>query len=157
MITEEVRKKIWKVAFPLCAIAVAFGLALIPVYVWGHHLEFKAKEHESLYAAILLSIILAPIFEELWARGPVYILVKGRAPILLTFLVVVFWSGAAWGSIHLTNFDNGLPSFWLYYVLIFWIQGIIIGLLVFVTKSLWPSIVLHSAWNTYVIFLPPLF
>jgi len=157
VIAEKVRKKIWKVAFPLCAIAVAFGLALIPAYIWGGHLELKAKEPQSLYDKILLGIILMPIIEELMARGPVYILVKGRAPILLTFLVVVFWSGAMWGSIHLTNFDNGLPSFWPYYVLIFWIQGIIIGLLVFVTKSLWPSIVLHSAWNTYVIFLPHIF
>ena len=149
MIAEEVRKKIWKVAFPLLAIAVACFVKRIPFYIWGHHIEFDPSMSAPmpLYYKLILGVLIAPIFEEALFRGPIYVLVKSKVHILLLLVAIVFWSGAMFGFSHLTNFEEALPSFWPYYVLILGLHGLVYGLLVLITKSIWPSVVLHMLAN----------
>lgn len=110
-----------------------------------------------IISRILMGAVMAPVVEEFIFRGPVYLATKIKDSVnkriywLIILSLILFWSGLAFGLLHLTNFDGALPAnIWLYVVAIVW-DGLIWGFLTLTTKSLLPSIAVHSINNLIAI------
>ena len=101
--------------------------------------EFMVGIARTYRSAALLSVALivaAPAFEEICFRGFLYAGMKrcwlgSAGAIVLTSLV--------WASIHIQYdlFDIG----------VIFVSGLLLGVVRWRTKSLWPCLALHAAWN----------
>ena len=96
-----------------------------------------------------LTCVVGPIAEETFFRGPVLLILVNEGVIVA--LVAALFFGVLFGLIHRLNkreYEDGekIACPWLVvYQVMF--GGVLLGLLVIVTSSLFPAIIFHSLWN----------
>ena len=98
-----------------------------------------------LVFTVALAVVLAPLLEEALFRGVIlHGLARRRGP-----GSAVLWTAAFFAFFHFYNPWQIVPTFFL---------GLLLGWVVLTTRSLWSSIVLHSAFNglSLVVFGLPL-
>jgi membrane protease YdiL (CAAX protease family) len=117
---------------------------LLAAYFWfAEHLGFpiqssqEQQPHLSMWLIVVLSCVVAPIFEELCFRG--YILGKLTRALGPTDALVI--QAALFSVLHLA------PVIFVSHFL----MGLAFGYLARATKSLYPPMALHAAWNSLVI------
>ena len=102
--------------------------------------DFISHGYLSLIIALLSIAVFVPVMEELMFRGFVLDLASeayGR-------WAAIFISAILFALIHPLYILTVLNAFW---------AGLIYGYLRICTNSLWPSILLHSFWNSHIILL----
>ena len=102
--------------------------------------DFISHGYLSLIIALLSIAIFVPVMEELMFRGFVLDLASeayGR-------WAAIFISAILFALIHPLYILTVLNAFW---------AGLVYGYLRICTNSLWPSILLHSLWNSHIILL----
>jgi membrane protease YdiL (CAAX protease family) len=87
-----------------------------------------------LVLTVAVAVVMAPVLEEALFRGLIlHGLARRRGPRSATL-----WTAAFFAFFHFYNPWQIIPTFFL---------GLLLGWVVLVTRSLWSSIVLHSAFN----------
>lgn len=115
--------------------------------------EFEALQRDllrisgptDLVFTVALAVVVAPLLEEALFRGVIlHGLARRRGP-----GAAVLWTAAFFAFFHFYNPWQIVPTFFL---------GLLLGWVVLTTRSLWSSIVLHSAFNglSLVVFGLPL-
>jgi membrane protease YdiL (CAAX protease family) len=134
---------LWPLALVLAGSVTVFS----EVYFIVQHLVPVPPEFEALLRDLLqiegtadlvftvaLAVVLAPVLEEALFRGLIlHGLARRRGPRSATL-----WTAAFFAFFHFYNPWQIVPTFLL---------GLLLGWVVLVTRSLWSSIVLHSAFN----------
>jgi membrane protease YdiL (CAAX protease family) len=134
---------LWPLALVLAGSVTVFS----EIYVVVQHLVPVPPEFEALLRDLLqidgkidlvftvaVAVVLAPILEEALFRGLIlHGLARRRGPRSATL-----WTAAFFAFFHFYNPWQIIPTFFL---------GLLLGWVVLVTRSLWSSIVLHSAFN----------
>ena len=98
----------------------------------------ELEPHMPMALLIILSCVVAPVAEELGFRG--YMLGKLERALGPTDAMVI--QAALFSVLHLSPM-----SFVSHFVI-----GLALGHLAFATKSLYPSMAVHAAWNALAIF-----
>ena len=134
---------LWPLALVLAGSVTVFS----EIYVIVQHLVPVPPEFEALLRDLLqidgtadlvltvaVAVVLAPVLEEALFRGLIlHGLARRRGPRSATL-----WTAAFFAFFHFYNPWQIIPTFFL---------GLLLGWVVLVTRSLWSSIVLHSAFN----------
>lgn len=134
---------LWPLALVLAGSVTVFS----EIYVIVQHLVPVPPEFEALLRDLLqidgtadlvftvaVAVVLAPVLEEALFRGVIlHGLARRRGPRSATL-----WTAAFFAFFHFYNPWQIVPTFFL---------GLLLGWVVLVTRSLWSSIVLHSAFN----------
>ena len=134
---------LWPLALVLAGSVTVFS----EVYFIVQHLVPVPPEFEALLRDLLqidgtadlvltvaVAVVLAPVLEEALFRGLIlHGLARRRGPRSATL-----WTAAFFAFFHFYNPWQIVPTFLL---------GLLLGWVVLVTRSLWSSIVLHSAFN----------
>ena len=134
---------LWPLALVLAGSVTVFS----EIYVIVQHLVPVPPEFETLLRDLLqidgtadlvftvaVAVVLAPVLEEALFRGLIlHGLARRRGPRSATL-----WTAAFFAFFHFYNPWQIIPTFFL---------GLLLGWVVLVTRSLWSSIVLHSAFN----------
>ena len=102
--------------------------------------DFISHGYLSLIIALLSIAVFVPVMEELMFRG----FVLDLASEAYGKWAAIFISAILFALIHPLYILNVLNAFW---------AGLIYGYLRICTNSLWPSILLHSLWNSHIILL----
>lgn len=98
-------------------------------YGWGQFYRF-----------LTYSILKDVLFEEAWARGPVWLLINSKIKNRTLFSsIALIVLGGLWAKTHV--------FLWPVYII-----GMIWGVAVIRTRSLWPAFVCHSAANLFIYF-----
>ncbi|MCX6764350.1 MAG: CPBP family intramembrane metalloprotease [Candidatus Nealsonbacteria bacterium] len=106
---------------------------------------------------VLEVIILAPLLEELFFRGPIFWFFKGLS--LTSLLMVLFWSGIIFGVPHGIIIDKNrwkiLPNRIriIKTIIVTAFLGILLGILVILTNSLLAAMILHAMLNSFAVFV----
>jgi membrane protease YdiL (CAAX protease family) len=119
------------------AIAVGLGYALPSLYL-DETLPYKA-EGKTLAFVLLDLAVVTPIVEELVFRGVVFTGLRGVFPKNTAIIV----SGLLFSTIHLafiSFFDHAL-------------FGVILAAVCLRSRSIWPGVLLHAAWNGAIVLL----
>jgi membrane protease YdiL (CAAX protease family) len=94
----------------------------------------KIDDRTDLVLTMAVAVVLAPILEEALFRGVIlHGLARLRGPLSATL-----WTAAFFAFFHFYNPWQIVPTFFL---------GLLLAWVVLTTRSLWASIVLHSAFN----------
>lgn len=157
---ENETKQKWKYTF----LALGVNLIVILIIIWASYIfwdiyfldskiinEFKTKNAIFFYdwgqfrRFSMIFILRDVLYEEAYTRGPVWLLVntKFKNRNLLSSIILIV-----------------LTSFWAKAHVLFWpvfIAGMIWGIIVIKTKSLWPSIVCHSTANIFLYLIIKIF
>jgi membrane protease YdiL (CAAX protease family) len=134
---------LWPLALVLAGAVTVFS----EIYVIVQHLVPVPPEFEALLRDLLevegtadlvftvaVAVVLAPVLEEALFRGLIlHGLARRRGPRSATL-----WTAAFFAFFHFYNPWQIIPTFFL---------GLLLGWVVLATRSLWSSIVLHSAFN----------
>ena len=137
---------------------------LVPLYYLMEPLVSVKKEldykHDTLFMSVILSIILAPIFEEIAFR----LILRRNFPIKYIFSqklwdkifpFLVYASSVIFGFIHLDNYTN--DGFWFYVFSPIIIASQLIGgfVIVFirVRYNFFYGILYHALWNMLATFI----
>jgi membrane protease YdiL (CAAX protease family) len=121
---------------PLALVLAGSVTVFSEIYVVVQHLvpvppEFGTPD---LVFTVAVAVVLAPVLEEALFRGVIlHGLTRRRGARSATF-----WTAAFFAFFHFYNPWQIVPTFFL---------GLLLGWAVLVTRSLWSSIVLHSAFN----------
>jgi membrane protease YdiL (CAAX protease family) len=132
---------------PLALVLAGSVTVFSEIYVVVQHLVPVPPEFEVLLRDLLqidgtadlvftvaVAVVLAPVLEEALFRGVIlHGLTRRRGARSATF-----WTAAFFAFFHFYNPWQIVPTFFL---------GLLLGWAVLVTRSLWSSIVLHSAFN----------
>ena len=136
----------------ICFLAI-FGInALYQLILNALHLKLQTNDQLILqlgkvapftvYGLLLLAVVVAPLCEEVLFRGFLFAGFKGSMPLALAVILSAF----IFAAVH-----NDLPSFPVLFCI-----GILLALLRWRTRSLWPGILLHllnNAWSAISILL----
>jgi membrane protease YdiL (CAAX protease family) len=94
----------------------------------------KISDTTDLVLTVAVAVVLAPILEEALFRGVIlHALTRRRGPRSATL-----WTAAFFAFFHFYNPWQIVPTFFL---------GLLLAWVVLTTRSLWASIILHSAFN----------
>ena len=102
--------------------------------------DFISHGYLSLIIALLSIAVFVPVMEELMFRG----FVLDLASEAYGKWAAIFISAILFALIHPLYILTVLNAFW---------AGLVYGYLRICTNSLWPSILLHSLWNSHIILL----
>jgi len=102
--------------------------------------DFYSQGYPSFIFMFLCIAVFVPIMEELMFRGFVLDLASEAYGKWASILI----SAIFFAIIHPLYILNVLNAFW---------AGLIYGYIRIRTNSLWPSIILHSAWNAHIIII----
>ncbi len=102
--------------------------------------EFNSEGYPSLIFAFLSIAVFVPIMEELMFRG----FVLDLASEVYSKWTAILISAILFALIHPLYILTVLNAFW---------AGLIYGYVRIKTNSLWPSILLHSAWNAHIVII----
>lgn len=138
----------WAVAFLALAVTLVIAVALASALVLKPEQSPQRDLQELLRglsgwgpSLVMFAVVagLAPVFEELLFRGFVLPVLARRGPMILALAV----SALLFGAIHLQ--PSGLPTLGT--------LGLVLGLAVRHTGSLWPAILVHACWNGAIFLL----
>lgn len=134
----------------------AFGLRFLSIIIYNlvvikiFHINIP---DDNSTPDFILMVIVGPIIEELFFRGPIYLAVKfaiednelEEAKPLIFFMIFVL--GVFFGLLHITNVKPIFSWGALWYATARIPGGIIYGWIVYRSKSLIPTIITHSMVN----------
>ncbi len=133
--------------FPL---VFSFNMIIEPLTMWMDMPDFmKELMHmfsENRISSFLMTVVFAPILEELFCRG---IILRGLLK-HLSPVKAILWSAAFFGIIHMNPWQ-AIPAFLI---------GVLMGWIYWKTRSLWATIFIHFINNGFAyiitIFFPEL-
>jgi len=124
---------------------ISFNYIIEPLSSWMPVPDFIKEMFESVtrnrYSSLLMMVILAPLFEEVFCRGIILRgLLKHMSP-----LKAILWSAFMFGVIHLNPWQ-AIPAFLI---------GSLMGWVYWKTRSIWATIFIHFVNNgfSYLILL----
>lgn len=118
---------------PILYFAVSMILSLLPEEWTAEYAEASAHLDTGGIVAVLSTVVIAPIVEEVVFRG----LVLSRLRRVMPGWLAVVLSALVFGALH-------GQIIWICYATVL---GLIFGLMVLRTGSLWPSLVAHIVFN----------
>tara|TARA_Y100000746_G_C15321375_1_gene373835 strand:- start:95 stop:595 length:501 start_codon:yes stop_codon:yes gene_type:complete len=102
--------------------------------------DFNSEGYPSFIFTFLAIAVFVPILEELMFRGFVLDLASEAYGRWASIVI----SATLFALVHPLYILNVLNAFW---------AGLIYGYIRIKTNSLWPSIILHSAWNAHIVVI----
>jgi uncharacterized protein len=82
-------------------------------------------------------VVCAPVFEESFFRGFLFVSLKDSA---IGPIGTIIFTGLLFAGLHALQYD-------MYGVAVVFVLGIVFGLVRYLTGSLWSTIILHAIWN----------
>ncbi|OGN13689.1 MAG: hypothetical protein A3J47_02325 [Candidatus Yanofskybacteria bacterium RIFCSPHIGHO2_02_FULL_43_22] len=133
-------------------------LSRITLRIESLELKHGPQTNAPLDCRILLGVLLGPFFEELIFRFPILKMYEGGTSLPI-FIVLAILINLLWVSIHILNTtkftDGHEEQISISALLNITAAAFFYTILVLVTKSIWPPILLHSLWNLSVLFEQP--
>ncbi|MCK9224065.1 MAG: CPBP family intramembrane metalloprotease [Candidatus Muirbacterium halophilum] len=131
-----------KISLKNTIMSLTFGLSMAITFIFLSELDFQKIKGDNLSVMIyyvLVSSVIGPFVEEIFARGVLYNYLTRKTNIVISILLINIWFVIA--HMHLKN-ENTI----LFFISIF-IAGTIFNLQRYFYKSLTPSIITHFSYN----------
>lgn len=129
----------WVVMMVITNLMLEFNVELPGFSMQESHMPLMGSSSIEWVLSVLIMIVIAPIFEEIFFRGFIFKTMLERSRTWIAFLI----SGAIFAGIHF-EFDTFMPLFFL---------GLILNWIFFETKSIYPGILFHIINNAIALSL----
>jgi uncharacterized protein len=108
----------------------------------GFDQSVQVRQDAGAVAALILTLVAAPLGEEMLFRGLLYPLLRRRVSIIASVLVTTAVFGLMHGNV--VQFASALPL------------AVLLALVYERTRLLWPCVLMHLAFNLMATFVPPM-